>query len=154
MFPKLILINLELPYWKFTHNLTDRIYHGRRVRELGERERKKICEIDAVCKRKNGKIVSYQNKHLLQLLPLLRIIHIKDKKVVTYWNHVSNFHFWICDNNFFLKINVFRRYVLLYSWFVLCHKHCFFSNLFSNLRYLILEKYELVPILVYIPIPS
>ena len=145
MFPKLILINSELPYWKFPHNLTDRIYHSRRAREF-ERERERFWKRDDVCKRRNGKIVSYQNKHLLQLLPLLRIIHIKDKKVVTYWNHVSNFHFWICDNNFFLKINVFVRYVLLYSWFVLCHKHCFF-NLFLKLRYLIWEQYELIPIL-------
>ena len=76
---------------------------GEFVRLREKRESEKIYERDAVCKRKNGKIVSYQNKHLLQLLPLLRIIHIKDKKVVTYWNHVSNFHFWICDNNFFWK---------------------------------------------------
>ena len=136
MFPKLILINSELPYWKFTHNLTDRIYHSRRAREFErerevERERGKFRERDAVCKRRNGKIVSYQNKHLLQLLPLLRIIHIKDKKVVTYWNHVSNFHFWICDNSFFLKINVFMRYVLLCSWLFLCHKHFFQTNFWN-----------------------
>ena len=147
MFPKLILINLELPYWKFPHNLTDRIYHSRRAREFErKRSRERFCERDAVCKRRNGKIVSYQNKHLLQLLPLLRIIHIKDKKVVTYWNHVSNFHFWICDNNFFLKINVFRRYVPLYSWFFSLSQTFFkptFETMVLNMRTLWTNTYFL-----------